>query len=192
MIAPDLASARLRVAILDHGSDGVADELRVLLRDVRAVEIISAVPPDEAHRTPDVVVIALGAAVELGMAMMTARRTVPDAATVVIVPWFEESLELSERAAVTLDLNPAGVSTLRRKGIDARQLPLGYVPELSHGKGIDIGLGTQFTINDRPDSLDRYYGDDLGYAFQFFLRIRPSLHSHAANEHAEHVAGMEK
>jgi len=95
MIAPDLASARLRVAILDHGSDGVADELRVLLRDVRAVEIISAVPPDEAHRTPDVVVIALGAAVELGMAMMTARRTVPDAATVVIVPWFEESLFLS-------------------------------------------------------------------------------------------------
>ena len=52
---------------------------------------------------------------------------------------------------------------------------LGYVRDLSHGKGIDIGLGTQFTINDRPDTLDRYYGDDLGYAFQFFLRIRPSL-----------------
>ncbi len=69
---------------------------------------------------------------------------------------------------------------------------LGYVRDLSHGKGIDIGLGTQFTINDRPDSLDRYYGDDLGYAFQFFLRIRPSLHSHGAHDHAEHVAGMEK
>jgi hypothetical protein len=69
---------------------------------------------------------------------------------------------------------------------------LGYVRDLSHGKGIDIGLGTQFTINDRPDSLDRYYGDDLGYAFEFFLRIRPSLHSHAAHDHAEHVAGMEK
>ena len=69
---------------------------------------------------------------------------------------------------------------------------LGYVRELSHGNGIDIGLGTQFTINDRPDSLDRYYGDDLGYAFQFFLRIRPSLHSHGGHEHAEHVAGAEK
>ena len=69
---------------------------------------------------------------------------------------------------------------------------LGYVRDLSHGNGIDIGLGTQFTINDRPDSLDRYYGDDLGYAFQFFLRIRPSLHSHSMHEHAEHVAGMEK
>src|SRR5438093_108853 len=69
---------------------------------------------------------------------------------------------------------------------------LGYVRDLSHGDGIDIGLGTQFTINDRPDSLDRYYGDDLGYAFQFFLRIRPSQHSHDAHEHVEHVAGTQK
>ena len=69
---------------------------------------------------------------------------------------------------------------------------IGYVRDLSHGNGIDIGLGTQFTINDRPDSLDRYYGDDLGYAFQFFLRIRPSFHGHGSHEHSEHVAGMEK
>jgi hypothetical protein len=55
---------------------------------------------------------------------------------------------------------------------------LGYVRDLSHGNGLDIGLGTQFTINNRPDTLDRYYGDGLGYAFQFFLRIRPSLHTH--------------
>ena len=69
---------------------------------------------------------------------------------------------------------------------------IGYVRDLSHGNGIDIGLGTQFTINDRSDNLDRYYGDDLGYAFEFFLRIRPSLHAHGSHEYAEHVAGMEK
>src|SRR5262245_51481675 len=69
---------------------------------------------------------------------------------------------------------------------------LGYVRDLSHGNGIDIGLGTQFTINNRPDTLDRYYGDDLGYAFEFFLRIRPSRHSHGAHEHSEHVAGAQK
>ena len=69
---------------------------------------------------------------------------------------------------------------------------LGYVRDLSHGNGVDIGLGTQFTINTRPETLDRYYGDDLGYAFQFFLRIRPSQHSHDAHEHTEHVGGMEK
>ena len=71
---------------------------------------------------------------------------------------------------------------------------LGYVRDLTHGKGIDIGIGSQFTVNDFPDSLDRYYGHDLGYAFQFFFRIRPSLHSHSAHEHAgaEHVFGMQK
>jgi hypothetical protein len=69
---------------------------------------------------------------------------------------------------------------------------IGYVHDLTHGNGLDIGLGTQFTFNDRPDRLDRYYGDDLGYAFQFFLRIRPSLHGHASHEHAQHVAGAEK
>jgi hypothetical protein len=69
---------------------------------------------------------------------------------------------------------------------------VGYVRDLSHGNGLDIGLGTQFTINGRPDTLDRYYGDDLGYAFQFFLRIRPSLHSHGGREYDGHVAGIEK
>jgi hypothetical protein len=64
---------------------------------------------------------------------------------------------------------------------------IGYVRDLSHGNGVDVGLGTQFTFNDRPDRLDRYYGDDLAYAFQFFLRIRPSLHKHAG-----HVAGTQK
>src|SRR5437588_7427765 len=67
---------------------------------------------------------------------------------------------------------------------------IGYIRDLSHGNGIDIGLGTQFTINNQPDTLDRYYGDDLGYAFEFFLRIRPSLHAHSFHEHAQHVAGL--
>ncbi len=93
-----------------------------------------------------------------------------------------------EKSGEELVLNPAA---------DTRVFPvsaytLGYVRDLSHGNGIDIGLGTQFTINNRPDTLDRYYGDDLGYAFEFFLRIRPSLHGHGGHGHAEHVAGMEK
>jgi hypothetical protein len=97
--------------------------------------------------------------------------------------------ERVEKSGQELVLNPAA---------DTRIFPvsaytIGYVRDLSHGNGLDIGLGTQLTINDRPDSLDRYYGDDLGYAFQFFFRIRPSLHAHTAHEHSEHtVAGMEK
>jgi hypothetical protein len=64
---------------------------------------------------------------------------------------------------------------------------IGYVRDLTHGNKIDIGLGGQFTVNIWPDDLDRYYGDELGYGFQVFLRIRPSLHG----DHASHSgAGM--
>jgi hypothetical protein len=64
---------------------------------------------------------------------------------------------------------------------------IGYVRDLTHGNKIDIGLGGQFTVNVWPDDLDRYYGDGLGYGFQVFLRIRPSLHG----DHEMHsTAGM--
>jgi hypothetical protein len=69
---------------------------------------------------------------------------------------------------------------------------IGYVRDLSHGHGIDVGLGGQFTLNVWPSGLDRYYGDGPGYGFQFFLRVRPSLHTHDRHEHTEHVAGMGK
>jgi hypothetical protein len=96
--------------------------------------------------------------------------------------------ERVEKSGHELVLNPPDESRV----FPVSGYTIGYVRDLSHGNGIDIGLGTQFTINDRPDRLDRYYGDDLGYGFQCFLRIRPSLHSHGGHEHAEHVAGMEK
>jgi hypothetical protein len=53
---------------------------------------------------------------------------------------------------------------------------VGYVRDLTHGRGIDVGVGGQITIHDVPE-LDRYYGSDLPYSFQVFLRIRPSLMS---------------
>ncbi|MGZ5504383.1 MAG: hypothetical protein ACXWGY_06955, partial [Chthoniobacterales bacterium] len=51
---------------------------------------------------------------------------------------------------------------------------IGYVRDLMHGKGIDIGLGGQFTLNGMPARLERYYGTDLPYSFQVFWRVRPS------------------
>jgi heavy metal-binding protein len=96
--------------------------------------------------------------------------------------------ERVEKSGHELVLNPPDESQI----FPLSGYTIGYVRDLSHSNGLDIGLGTQFTINDRPDRLDRYYGDDLGYAFQFFLRIHPSLHSHDTHQYAEHVAGMEK
>jgi hypothetical protein len=60
----------------------------------------------------------------------------------------------------------------------------GYVHDFTHGDGLDVGLGAQFTIDHRPEELDRYYGDEVGYGFQVFLRIRPSIHQHQEMDQA--------
>lgn len=52
---------------------------------------------------------------------------------------------------------------------------LGYVRDLMHGRGVDIGLGGQCTLNAKPGGLDRYYGSGTPWSFQVFLRLRPSL-----------------
>lgn len=62
----------------------------------------------------------------------------------------------------------------------------GYVRDLTHGQGIDVGLGGQITIDDVPDRLDRYYGDEVPFSFQVFFRIRPSL----MGDHGATQSGM--
>ena len=32
----------------------------------------------------------------------------------------------------------------------------GYIHDFTHGDGLDVGLGAQFTIDDRPDDWNRY------------------------------------
>jgi heavy metal-binding protein len=51
---------------------------------------------------------------------------------------------------------------------------IGFVHDVLHNRGIDVGLGAQFTLNDMQDRLEKYYGTDLPYSIQVFLRIRPS------------------
>jgi Heavy metal binding domain len=60
---------------------------------------------------------------------------------------------------------------------------IGYIRDLTHGKGLDVGLGGQFTLNDMPNRLERYYGTDLPYGFQVFMRIRPSRMTMPNMEH---------
>lgn len=63
---------------------------------------------------------------------------------------------------------------------------IGYVRDLSHGNGIDVGLGGQFTLNDMPGYLERYYGKNLPYSFQVFVRVRPSqMKMHSMNHHMD-------
>lgn len=52
---------------------------------------------------------------------------------------------------------------------------LGYVRDIYRDKGLDVGLGGQFTINTNPSSLNSYYGGTAHGDWQIFMRFRPSL-----------------
>jgi hypothetical protein len=61
-----------------------------------------------------------------------------------------------------------------RRIYDIQAYSLGYVHDFCRGKGLDVGLGGQVTIDVHPGALDRYYGDNPDFGFQIFFRIRPS------------------
>jgi hypothetical protein len=82
--------------------------------------------------------------------------------------------ERVEKSGHELVLDPVDASRI----FPVSGYTIGYVRDLRHGDKIDIGLGAQFTLNDFPDRLERYYGDDLGYSFEVFARIRPAQHAH--------------
>ena len=49
--------------------------------------------------------------------------------------WFEESAAVAAQAAETVDIHEFGVAELKRRGVRARLLRLGYVPEWDHWHG---------------------------------------------------------
>jgi hypothetical protein len=57
-------------------------------------------------------------------------------------------------------------------------LALGYVHDLKHNTGLDVGLGAQVTFNTNAAGLDPYYGGGSHTGFQIFLRVRPSRMKH--------------
>ena len=50
----------------------------------------------------------------------------------------------------------------------------GYVRDLTHGTGIDTGLGLAVTANTYPSALNADYGSGTPLSFQVYLRFRPS------------------
>lgn len=50
--------------------------------------------------------------------------------------WFDESARISQRAAATIDINRMGVAALKKLGVDAHFLQLGYTPRWDHGRGM--------------------------------------------------------
>ena len=58
---------------------------------------------------------------------------------------------------------------------NVRAYSLGYIREIYQDKGLNVGLGAQFTINTNPPSLNQYYGGTTHGGWQVFMRFRPSV-----------------
>jgi glycosyl transferase family 2 len=53
--------------------------------------------------------------------------------------WFDEDVHMASRAAATVDINPLGVRELKRRGVKAALLRLGYIPAWDTWGGSDSG-----------------------------------------------------
>lgn len=51
---------------------------------------------------------------------------------------------------------------------------LGYVYDVRHGKGVDVGIGADVTLNRWPSDLNPVYGSGKPLSWQVFFRVRPS------------------
>jgi hypothetical protein len=51
---------------------------------------------------------------------------------------------------------------------------VGYVHDLSHGTGLDVGVGGALTMNRWPSALEPVYGTSRPVSWQVFFRVRPS------------------
>lgn len=67
---------------------------------------------------------------------------------------------------------PAPLNTSRKYDLGA--YTVGYVRDLSHGKGIDTGVGFAVTADTKPAALDSIYGKGMPVSFELYFRLRPS------------------
>jgi GT2 family glycosyltransferase len=63
------------------------------------------------------------------------RRTIALATEQPGTQWFDQVADVAAQCAVTVDINRLGVAALRVRGVDARYLCFGYVPEWDHWHG---------------------------------------------------------
>lgn len=53
-------------------------------------------------------------------------------------------------------------------------LTAGFIHDITHGTGEDLGAGVAVTYNIKPSSLDPFYGSGDPFSFEVYLRLRPS------------------
>jgi len=65
-------------------------------------------------------------------------------------------------------------ATLQGRKFTLGAYTAGYVRDITHGTGIDTGLGFAVTADSHPTALSADYGSGTPLSFQIYLRFRPS------------------
>ena len=103
MTSVNVPSPTLRVAIADFGTEEVGEGLRQVLAQTQVVELLPSpmtrsgagdppFGPLAIAPLPDVVLLSWIPSVDLTAALGQTRRAAPEAAIVVVVPWFDEAI----------------------------------------------------------------------------------------------------
>ena len=79
-------------------------------------------------------------------------------------------LENVQKTGDELDLS----EDLHNRKFTVGAYTVGYLHDLSHNKGIDVGVGGTVTVNTKPSDLDAAYGKGSPVSFQIMFRLRPS------------------
>ena len=66
------------------------------------------------------------------------------------------------------------LESLHGRKFDLGAYTVGYVRDVTHGTGIDTGIGFAVTADTKPSALDPIYGAGTPVSFQIYLRLRPS------------------
>ncbi|MEO6656499.1 MAG: plastocyanin/azurin family copper-binding protein [Pyrinomonadaceae bacterium] len=83
-------------------------------------------------------------------------------------------VETAQKNGHDLVLNPVDEDKIFR----VNSFSLGYVRDIVQNKGVDVGLGSMFTINKNSSALTPYYGGTTHGGWQVFMRFRPSRSGH--------------
>ncbi len=73
---------------------------------------------------------------------------------------------------------------------DVNAITMGYVRDLTHGKGIDTGLGLAVTVDTKPTGLTPFYGGGTPVGFEVYLRLRASRMRMGMKMSSDEMPGM--
>ena len=77
--------------------------------------------------------------------------------------------EVAQKSAEDLQITALPPEQL----FSVKTLSLGYIRELSRGRGVTLGLGARATVNLLPQPLEGSYGSPTPVGGMVFLRLRP-------------------